>query len=474
VQRATDTEAMSCAVAKPGSPPDPERPLKNVPIKFWFDNPAFSISAPSVQNPMSRIESRQRKTPSPDPERPLKHVPIKFWFDNPAFSVSEISCEPEKLAAERQNTSGKLSVQRRISGSFDADRPLKNVPINFWFDNPAFSISAPAVGSATSANSSATNHPEEERESSAPRVKGMAKRIPSDAVDHHKRVPQPMVCTSPLVTKAGARLRIGAAAANTTKMDEEFFDAPESFTPASPTRLRDAVQTSRMAREELSCSSDEDLDTSSFGKARSSRRKPRKDQIARLLMEECEAPCASPGGSDRGESSQRLKHSVFSSPVSSCVANANYFSARVTKPAPSPAGSAASYATCRSGTSSPMGQSPMGQRGTPRSMASPLSAAASPISASRAKPSPGGKHKPLPSPGGMTRRSSLPRMRDMDPGPAPSLPSPNEDSLNRRHMPQPPPKHPARPAADHAGPTLPSSSRARALVEAARARMGLA
>jgi hypothetical protein len=466
---------MSCAVAKPGSQPDPERPLKDVPIKFWFDNPAFSVSATSCepeklaaerQNSSSKLSVQRRNSGSFDADRPLKNVPIKFWFDNPAFSIS---------APSVQNPMSRIDSRQRKTPSPDPERPLKNVPIKFWFDNPAFSISAASVCSATSANSSATNRPEEERESSAPCVKGMAKRIPSDTVDNHKRVPQPKVCTSPLVTKAGARLRIGAAVANMTKTDEEFFDAPESFTPTSPTRLRDAVQTSRMAREELSCSSDEDRDTSSFGKARSSRRKPRKDQIARLLMEECEAPCASPGGSDRGESSPRLKHSVFSSPVSSCVANANYFSARVTKPAPSPAGSAASYATCRSGTSSPMGQSPMGQRGTPRSMASPLSAVASPMSASRAKPSPGGKHKPLPSPGGMTRRSSLPRVRDVDPGPALSpLPSPDQDSLNCRYMPKAPPKHPARPAADHAGPTLPSSARARALVEAARARMGLA
>ncbi|KAJ1485078.1 hypothetical protein T484DRAFT_1946274 [Baffinella frigidus] len=105
---------------------DPARPLKGLPIRLWFDNPAYCISptasaasrtmdSPLPAGDMRRNSSapnersdvlssavcRRSSLPvtfgrlpatsserSPDPERPLKGLAIKFWFDNPAYCIS--------------------------------------------------------------------------------------------------------------------------------------------------------------------------------------------------------------------------------------------------------------------------------------------------------------------------------------------------------------------------------------------------
>ena len=165
---------------------DPDRPLKDHPVRLWFDNPAYCIS-PTVSPAKSSGSEKDPPFPADDVRRVL------FWSISDAREVLTSSSSSSASSATREGSSCATSLPRQtvaqppscktrssssrlqdgaaphhrsISDTFTfkegqsllsycldmaaasgsesssvPDRPLKGLPIKFWFDNPAYCIS---------------------------------------------------------------------------------------------------------------------------------------------------------------------------------------------------------------------------------------------------------------------------------------------------------------------------------------------
>ncbi|KAJ1485090.1 hypothetical protein T484DRAFT_1794857 [Baffinella frigidus] len=176
---------------------DTDRPLKDLPVRLWFDNPAYCIS-PTVSPAASSEASSETKMDFPFPDDDLQ-LTCRLWSSSAAREDNEL-CDvltpssSASSAATREGSSCDASPQRQtvaqpssrktdgyagaplrcrsLPDTFgrklphgqsllsygletasesapDPDRPLKGLPIKFWFDNPAYCIS-PTASAASS------------------------------------------------------------------------------------------------------------------------------------------------------------------------------------------------------------------------------------------------------------------------------------------------------------------------------------
>ncbi|KAJ1485091.1 hypothetical protein T484DRAFT_1893162 [Baffinella frigidus] len=185
---------------------DPARPLKDLPVRLWFDNPAYCIS-PTVSPAKSSEPKMDVPFPADDVRRVLLWSSSAARKDTESFDVLTSSSSASSAATRegspcatslpRQTTAQPSSCKTRSRSSWlqdgapprrrsvsdpfaflegqsllsycldmasvqpcepssDPDRPLKGLPIRFWFDNPAYCISPTASMASSPAASPAT------------------------------------------------------------------------------------------------------------------------------------------------------------------------------------------------------------------------------------------------------------------------------------------------------------------------------
>ncbi|KAJ1479267.1 hypothetical protein T484DRAFT_1814914 [Baffinella frigidus] len=133
---------------------DPSRPLKGLPIRLWFDNPAYCIP------PTVSVASSPMDSPFPADDVPTRRSSSEA--DNERFDVlpPSAACRrrslpdtlgrlPDTFGGGKGHSLLSYCLEMASERSPDPDRPLKGLPIKFWFDNPAYCIS-PTVSAASS------------------------------------------------------------------------------------------------------------------------------------------------------------------------------------------------------------------------------------------------------------------------------------------------------------------------------------
>ncbi|KAJ1467060.1 hypothetical protein T484DRAFT_1859893, partial [Baffinella frigidus] len=133
---------------------DHDRPLKGLPIKLWFDNPAYCISfdkkswAASLQrqtDAQTRTSSTAASGAGTAPRR--KSLPDTF-LEQESFEARLSHWRSAGWNLEQGSSLVSYCREMASQRSSDPDRPLKGLPIRLWFDNPEYSIAgsvSPAV-----------------------------------------------------------------------------------------------------------------------------------------------------------------------------------------------------------------------------------------------------------------------------------------------------------------------------------------